>query len=271
MSFTTRRDILTTLSASTVVLLAGCSGNTGSTDTSGGNQDVLAETDWSNTADGNSLQIQLNDPTTVSQITLSIPGGDQVATASVDGSEQVELTDFTVKDQAYEIAAVDAEGETIDTIEWSPPSQIVIEDITVRRQDDFRRLTFDLRNEASSAATATDAYVQNGFPLETVSGADERIGSIADLGSEKTLPPGETTTVYMETTAEASVAGEDRLLDPDSECGGDEGTVKQIGAVLEFADQPDKVIKIDLEYGGTYRDFYPYGCEVVNVDKWEMS
>ena len=154
-----------------------------------------------------------------------------------------------------------------------PTSNIVVENVAVTRADeDFRQLTIDFRNNAETEVTATDAYVTSGFPMDIETGSNEdTVGSISSLGSEKGLPAGETTTVVMEVTAVQSAGAQERLLAPDGlNCPGtDNEAVRNITLVTEFNSEPTKTVQIGVQFGGEYRSYYPYGCEVVSVDSWE--
>ena len=271
----TRRQMISVVGVGGISLLAGCGGS-GGEDESGGEQAAINEValEAADSGDGDVLTVTLSTADGVDSLSLATAEGDELGTASVDGSTTVDLYTFeSGPSDSYEITALDSSGSQIDQREWQPPSNVVIEEVSVERVEDFRQITIDVRNDAENSITATRAYVAGGFPLEVVSdGGDEDIvGRIAGLGGEKELPAGETTTIVMAVDAEQSAGAEGRLLNPQSGgCpGADEESIRAIELTIEFNSEPAKQIQVDVQFGGEYRAYYPYGCESVDIADWE--
>jgi hypothetical protein len=258
-----------------ISLLAGCGGSGGG-DGSADEQAAIDEvTLRSAESDGGDiLTVTLSTADGVNSLSLATADGDELGTASVDGSTTIDLYTFeSGPSDSYEITALDSSGSQIDQREWQPPSDVAIEEVSVERVEDFRRITIDVRNDAESSITATRAYVTDGFPLEVVSdgGNEDIVGRIAGLGSEEELPAGETKTIVMTVDAVQSAGSEGRLLNPQSGgCpGADEESIRVIELTIEFSSEPAKQIQVDVQFGGEYRAYYPYGCESVNIADWE--
>lgn len=275
MTKPTRRQMISVTGVGGVCLLAGCGGSGGESESTG-ERAAISEValESAGSGDGDVLTVTLTTVEGVDSLSLATADGDELGTASVSGSTTIRLYTFESRpSDSYKITALDGSGSQIDQLEWEPPSNVVIEEVSVERIEDFRQITIDVRNDGGSSITATRAYVSGGFPVENISdGGDEDIvGRIADLGGEKKLPAGETTTIAMSVNAEQSAGAKGRLLNPQSGAcpGSGEESIRVIELVIEFDSEPTKQIQVDVQFGGKYRSYYPYGCESVDIDDWE--
>lgn len=275
MGTTTRRKTLSLIGIGTIAAIAGCSDANGSEQTA-----VLGDVERTET-DGGEAALQVRLESTAEMSTVELTAGETtVDTQSVDSdTTAVELTPSESEfiDRTYEITALDAAEETVDSVEWSPSSTIIVEDVSVSRRyehagENFRRISVDLRNTGDSPAEAIDAYVQEGFPLSRIGEGTttlDRVGRIRDTGEQRDIDPGEEVDLVIVSDTAGGTA-EDRILDPGPPCGeGGEPTSETIEVRIEFADELDKILSIDIDFDGEHRNFSPFGCETINVAEWE--